>query len=181
MGCRRESVESAVVSTDHVGYSAMSLRGGQERPRRALSAFDVACRWLSRAPRSQAEVAAYLTGRGFSAQAVTAAVGRLLDLRFLDDQEFGQTRARVLAERGYGDAWIERDLDRRGLSGENISRALASLVPEADRARQWWEGRRSARPKRSGLRALLERGFAEGSAERALGPIAGDEDEDTPG
>ena len=81
----------------------------------APTAFDLACRWLGRAPRSQAEIEAKLRHLGFSERAVDKAVRRLCELHYLDDEELARARTRNLAERGYGDLWIERDLERRGL------------------------------------------------------------------
>jgi SOS response regulatory protein OraA/RecX len=49
----------------------------------------------------------------------------------LDDSRTAALRAANLAARGYGDAWIRAELERRGLPAEE---ALMDLEPERDRA-----------------------------------------------
>lgn len=138
------------------------------RPGTSPSAFDVACRWLTRGPRSVADVTARLREIGFSPRAVGAAVTRLVDLRFVDDEGLARSRAETLAARGYGDLWIERDLGRRGLGDGVVTRALASLPGEPERARAWLARlpRRGAR--RAAWGALVRRGFAPETAEDVL-------------
>lgn len=136
----------------------------------SLTAFDVACRWLTRRQRSEAEVAAYLRRLGFSDGAVGVAVQRLRDLRFVDDGELARSRARVLASRGYGDLRIAHDLEQRGVAGEAVTAALGELAPERERARSALGIRaRDRRAARSAWSTLLQRGFSQESAEAVLG------------
>jgi SOS response regulatory protein OraA/RecX len=138
---------------------------------RSLSAFDVACRWLARAPRSVAEVRARLAEIGFSPKAVGDAMARLVHLGFVNDEALAQSRAEALAGRGYGDLWIERDLGRRGLAGAVVTAALAALPREEERARAWLAGTRgrSGRRALARWRALAQRGFSLQTVERLLG------------
>ena len=76
------------------------------------------------------------------------ALDELERLGYLDDERTASLRAARLAERGYGDAYIRADLERRGLASEA---ALAALEPEAERAE-----RQSGR----GEAWLARRGFA---------------------
>jgi len=69
-------------------------------------------------------------------------------LGYLDDARTAATRAERLAERGYGDAYIRADLERRGLPSEE---AMSLLEPEAERAARFAE---------RGLAWLSRRGFA---------------------
>ena len=138
--------------------------------RRPLTAFDVACRWLGHAPRSQVEVRARLTRLGFSEGAVVDALRRLCELGFIDDRDLASTRAQTLAARGYGDAWIEHDLVRRGLDGQVANSALAGLPSEEDRARAWVAERGGDRAAGTARRTLLRRGFTPESVDGVLGP-----------
>jgi len=74
--------------------------------------------------------------------------------RALSDQE----RARVLAERGKGDAAIRFELERAGVGMAELEAALASLDPEHERAAAL-VARRGATPATA--RLLAGRGFDE--------------------
>jgi len=151
--------------------------GAMARPVPSLSAFDVACRWLARTPRSVAEIAARLGEIGFSPRAVQDAVTRLVHLGFVDDDALARSRATTLAARGYGDLWIERDLGRRSLGDEVVARALESLPAETERARAWLARAGPRRPGRAAWGALSRRGFAPETLEDVLG-VAGDDADD---
>ncbi|HEX9379963.1 MAG TPA: RecX family transcriptional regulator [Gaiellaceae bacterium] len=85
---------------------------------------------------------------------------------FLDDARFARTRAEALAERGYGDAAIRHDLERRGVAGEVLQGALDELEPERERVRGIVARRgRGART----ARYLASKGFGEEAVELASG------------
>lgn len=100
-------------------------------PRKPESALDVALRALRAADRSRAELDERLRQKGFAEEERDEALEELERLGYLDDERVARLRAERLAERGYGDAYIEADLTRRGLP---VSEALAALAPEAERA-----------------------------------------------
>jgi SOS response regulatory protein OraA/RecX len=104
-------------------------------------AEDVALRALRAADRSRSELDARLQQRGFAEEERLRALDDLERLGYLDDARTATTRAERLAERGYGNAYIRADLERRGLPTED---ALALLEPESariarfgDRGRSW--------------------------------------------
>lgn len=146
---------------------------GARRP--ILTAFDIACRWLARAPRSRAEVDARLRQLGFSDRAVEQALHRLCQLHFLDDEQLARTRAEALTARGYGNPWIERDLTERGISEELVASTLAALPAETERAHQWLERRLAGRARRVAWDTLLRRGFTVEAVESLLGPLDDEE------
>jgi len=152
----------------------MSVRG---RHSGTGTAFDLACRWLGRARRSETEVRARLTSLGFSAPTVEKTVHRLCELQFLDDSELARTRAQTLAVRGYGNAWIERDLKERGLPDDLVESAILLLAPELERATDWIERHAGGRGARAAWRSLLRRGFREEDAECVLSAVAGGDEE----
>jgi SOS response regulatory protein OraA/RecX len=118
-------------------------------PRVESRAEDVALRALRAADRSRSELDARLEQRGFAVEERRQTLDDLERLGYLDDERTAETRARHLAERGYGDAYIRADLDRRGLPTED---ALARLEPESERASRF-EDRTPA--------WLARRGFAQ--------------------
>jgi SOS response regulatory protein OraA/RecX len=148
-----------------------------ERQSGAAAAFDLACRWLGRARLSETEVRARLTNLGFTELTVEKTADRLRELRFIDDCELARTRAQTLAARGYGDAWIERDLKGRGVPEEVVERAVAGLAPETDRASDWLERHGGGRDARAVWRTLLRRGFRPEDVECVLPAAGWDDDE----
>jgi SOS response regulatory protein OraA/RecX len=86
----------------------------------------------------------------------------------VDDARFASSRARLLAERGAGDALVLTDLGRHGVDELVAREAVGALVPEADRAARIVEARgRSART----LRYLAARGFAEESLDDLIAEL----------
>ena len=90
----------------------------------------------------------------------------------LDDGRFGATRARTLAERGWGDAAIRSDLEQQGVPDELIGPALEALPPESERA--------GALVLRRGAgvataRWLARKGFGNDAIEAAAGPGIADD------
>lgn len=98
---------------------------------RKAEAVDAAARLLRHADRSRAELETRLTQRGIGTEALSDALETLERVGVLDDRKTASLRAQRLADRGYGDAWIRAELERRGLPVED---ALAELEPEQDRA-----------------------------------------------
>jgi len=86
--------------------------------------LDFAARFLEARPRSVAEVRRRLTSAGYRAELIEAAITRLGDLRFLDDELFARTwvesrdRARPRGERA-----LRRELAVRG-----VDRAIVDAV-----------------------------------------------------
>ena len=94
------------------------------------------------------------------------AVATLARVGAIDDRRFAVARAHALAGRGYGDAAISADLERRGISGGIRADALAGLEPEFDRARELVR-RRGTGAKTA--RFLASKGFGDDAVEAALG------------
>ena len=85
----------------------------------------------------------------------------------VDDARFAVGRARVLAERGWGDAAIRDDLERQAVPDELIGPALEGLPPEIERARALGR-RRGGDPATA--RWLARKGFGEDAIEAAMAP-----------
>lgn len=128
---------------------------------RTAEAVDAAARLLKHADRSRAELEARLTARGIEADAVADALATLERVGALDDARTAALRAATLAGRGYGDAWIRAELERRGLPADE---ALAELEPEQARAAQIVAGKGGGAAT---ARYLARRGFGEDAVDAA--------------
>lgn len=92
-----------------------------------------ACRFLARAPRSAAEVAAHLGACGFTPAMVAAALQGLRDLRYIDDVALARRRAEeLLLRRGCGRVRVVHELTRRGVAGSVVEAAIGAIL--ADRS-----------------------------------------------
>jgi regulatory protein len=113
-------------------------------------AIDAAARLLRHADRSRSELEQRLAAKGIEPEAVQEALDTLVRVGILDDARTAALRAERLAERGYGDAWIRAELERRSLPVEDT---LAELEAENQRAARILE--------RKGVNAawLARRGF----------------------
>jgi len=132
-----------------------------ERP----DAVETALRALRFRDRSAAELAARLEQRGVGEAEREQALDTLERIGYVDDQRFARTRAKQLADRGFGDALIRDDLERRGLAADVVEPALGALDPERERAAPIAERRgRSAKT----ARYLASRGFGEEALEELV-------------
>ena len=121
-------------------------------------ALAVATRALARREHSRLSLAERLQRAGIGEREAEEVLAELERLGLLDDGRFALERARVLAERGKGDAAIRFDLERAGVSASGVEEALARLDPERERA-EGLVGRRGATPATA--RLLAGRGFDE--------------------
>jgi regulatory protein len=121
-------------------------------------ALAVATRALARREHSRRSLAERLRCAGVGGSEAEEVLSELERLGLLDDRRFALERARVLAERGKGDAVIRFDLARSGVSGDAVEEALAQLDPERERAERLVVSR-GATPATA--RLLAVRGFDE--------------------
>jgi regulatory protein len=91
---------------------------------------------------------------------------------FVDDARVAASRARALAERGYGDEAIRLDLERKGIVRELIEDALSELADEVERV-NLVVARRGASTQTA--RYLAGRGFAADTVESAVAAESGEE------
>jgi SOS response regulatory protein OraA/RecX len=124
--------------------------------RRARALTDAA-RTLAASDRSQRALEQRLARAGHPAAARGDAIATLGRAGLLDDVRLAESRAKVLARRGYGDAAIRADLRKRLIPAAAAGDAVASLEPESDRARRLLDGQ-SVTPVF--LRRLASRGFS---------------------
>lgn len=147
------------------------------RELRRARAMGIAVRALRHADRSRRSLEERLARRAVRPDAGEAALEALERAGIVDDARVAATRARALAERGYGDAAIRFDLERQGIACGLADAAVAELEPERERARRLVERRGAGpgRPDPKTARWLAGRGFAAESVEEAVGaPFAED-------
>jgi SOS response regulatory protein OraA/RecX len=140
-------------------------------PRRSPDALEVAVGAFARRDLTGSELDQRLARAGFAADARSSALARLREAGYVDDTRVALDRANRLAGRGLGDAAIRFDLDRRGVPGDVIEEALASLECERARAsrlaRSLGGGQRAAR-------ALARKGFEADAIANAVEVVADD-------
>ena len=128
--------------------------------------IELAAKALKQGDRSRHEIDEKLARAGIGADARAESLATLERLGYVDDDRFAADRAKALAARGYGDAYIQFDLERHGAKAESAARALAALDPESDRAREQL-ARLGPTPQtlQKVLARLSRKGFADGSLE----------------
>jgi regulatory protein len=140
------------------------------------TALEAATAALARRDHSAAGLVAYLERRGAGAEDARAAVARLADAGYVDDERFAVGRAEVLAARGYGDEGIRFELEQEGVAREHVEAALAAVPPERERALGLLRG--GARGLDAACRRLAAKGFPADAVEAARAAVRRDEDGD---
>ena len=154
-----------VLPVDAVVRAGLAVGRGLDRPTarelgrevRRAKALATATRSLAASDRSQRALEQRLRRAGHSSAARADALASLDRAGVLDDARLAESRAELLARRGYGDAAIRADLRKRLIPAETAADAVAALEPELARARRLLEGE-SLTPAR--LRRLGTRGFS---------------------
>jgi SOS response regulatory protein OraA/RecX len=136
---------------------------------RRAKALAAATRSLSASDRSRRSLEQRLERAGHSATAREDAIASLAGIGALDDARLAQSRAELLARRGYGDAAIRADLRRRQIETETAASAVAALEPEPVRLRRVLENERLTPAL---LRRLAGRGFSRDSLDEVASSFA---------
>ncbi len=114
---------------------------------------------LARAPHSKRGLARKLLARGFSREAVAAAVARMGELGYINDREFAQSWVRSrMAARAEGWKALYQGLLRRGVPralAEEVVEGSCSFEEELASARRLTDGL----PPAQAVRRLSSRGF----------------------
>ena len=139
------------------------------RELRRAKALAAATRSLAASDRSQRALEQRLARAGHSAAARKDAIASLARSGVIDDARLAESRARLLARRGYGDAAIRADLRRRQIAPETAASAVAALEPESCRLRRVLEHERLTPAL---LRRLAGRGFSRDSLDEVASSFA---------
>lgn len=151
---------------------------------RAMSA---ALRLLAHRPRSRAEVATRLTRRAFSEAAIARAVDRLVELGYLDDEEFARYWVQNRVEhKPRGGRLLKQELRQKGvdagtadlvIEGTGIDEEAAAIELARARAERL-RGLDPAARRRRLAGFLRRRGYGWEVVRRALDEALGPEDEE---
>jgi SOS response regulatory protein OraA/RecX len=136
------------------------------------TALRVGLQALARRELSLVELRARLERSGVSPEDAARAGASLRKAGYQSDQRTASERARVLAARCLGDAAITADLEGRGLTADDIDRALADLPSEETRA-ETLAARLGRGPKL--LQALRRKGYSEETVYRLSGASVADQ------
>jgi SOS response regulatory protein OraA/RecX len=136
---------------------------------RRAHALAAATRSLTASDRSRRALEQRLARAGHSPSAREEAIAALDRAGLLDDARVAESRAQLLARRGYGDGAIRADLGRRLIPTDVTADAIAALEPEPERARRLLELERVTQTL---LRRLAARGFARDTLEEVASSFA---------
>jgi SOS response regulatory protein OraA/RecX len=136
---------------------------------RRAKALAAATRALAASDRSERALDQRLARAGYSATAREDAIASLARSGAVDDARLAESRAGLLARRGYGDAAIRADLGRRQVAPESAAAAVAALDRESDRLRRLLEGQ-TVTPAL--VRRLSARGFSRDSLDEVASSFA---------
>jgi SOS response regulatory protein OraA/RecX len=136
---------------------------------RRAKALAAATRSLAASDRSQRALEQRLARAGHSAAAREDAIASLARAGAIDDARLAESRAELLAGRGYGDAAIRADLRRRQIGPDVAAGAVATLEPELERLRRALENE-SVTPAL--LRRLARRGFSRDTLDEVASSFA---------
>jgi SOS response regulatory protein OraA/RecX len=166
-----------VLPTDAVVRAGLTVGRLLDRPTarelargvRRAKALAAATRSLAVSDRSQRALEQRLARAGHSAAAREDAIASLARAGAIDDARLAESRAELLARRGYGDAAIRADLRRRQIAPEVAASAVAALEPELERLRRAIENE-SVTPAL--LRRLAGRGFSRDTLDEVASSFA---------
>lgn len=135
----------------------------------------LAVRYLARRDRTVAQVEQFLVNRGASLAEARQTIGRLSDLRYLNDRSFAERWIETrLARRPMGRERLKMELQAKGVAEavvESVIRKVFREVDEEALARRLLQSRRNRRGRLTAsqaLRLLRQRGFAEETVERMI-------------
>jgi SOS response regulatory protein OraA/RecX len=135
------------------------------RELRRSHALTDAVRTLRHRDVSRGRLEERLARRGAGRAARADALATLERAGLVDDARVAASRARSLAERGYGDAAIRLALESEQLAPELVKEALAALEPERERVKTLLRDPVDDKA----LRRLAARGFAAETLEDVAG------------
>ena len=166
-----------VLPADAVVRTSLAVGRNLDRPKarelarelRRAKALAAATRSLAASSRSQEDLERRLARSRHPATARGDAIAALVRAGLIDDTRVGEARAEVLARRGYGDAAIRADLQRRLIPATAAAEVVAALEPELERARRLLAGQ-SVTPAL--IRRLSARGFSRDTLEDVASAFA---------
>ena len=159
---------------------------GSKPPAKPPTAYGAALGMLARRERSRRELRQRLGRKGFEGDEADAALDRLADQHYQDDERFAGMLARSRAGQGYGPARIRMELKTHGLADAAIRRMLDEAEVDwqasaANQLRRRYGGKPAADRAEQAKRAqfLLRRGFAAATVRYATHAEVDEADEES--
>ncbi len=134
-------------------------------------ALGLAVRTVARRDVSSGRLRERLLARGVRRQAADGALATLTNAGVVDDTRAAESRARSLADRGWGNAAVAARLAGEGFRSADVQAAVETLRPERERAEA--VAARVADPRRAWT-LLARRGFGEETVEDVVGLLDAD-------
>ncbi|MBD8872029.1 regulatory protein RecX [Rhodanobacter sp. DHB23] len=158
--------------------------GAPDKPR--PTAYDKALGLLARREQSKRELRRKLDQGGYAGEESDAALARLGDQRYQDDERFAAMLLRNRASQGYGPARIRMELKTHGLADAAIRQLLDECEVDwnasaMNQLRRRYGGKPAADREEQGKRAqfLLRRGFSAATVRYATHADVDEADEET--
>ncbi|HEU4670337.1 MAG TPA: regulatory protein RecX [Dyella sp.] len=158
---------------------------GSKPPAKPPSAYGAALGMLARRERSRRELRRKLDRKGFDGSEAEAALDRLSDQHYQDDERFAGMLARSRAGQGYGPLRIRMELKTHGLDDAAIRSCLDELEQDwrasaAAQLRKRYGGNAPADHAERAKRAqfLLRRGFSAATVRSLTHADVDDADDD---
>lgn len=158
-------------------------RGDAAAEKPPIDPYQKALGLLVRREHSRRELKRKLTDRGAEPEQSDAALDRLAEIGYQDDDRFARALARTRAAAGYGPQRIRAELGTHALTSEQIAVALDACETDwptaaCDLVARRYPGTKLTDPKQrhKAIDFLLRRGFDHSSAFAAVGSRGGSAD-----
>ncbi|MFI5265510.1 MAG: regulatory protein RecX [Candidatus Levyibacteriota bacterium] len=142
----------------------------------ATYAFNRALKYLSLRARSKKEIEEYLAKKKFEQEAISQAIEKLLALKFLNDEVYGESFTRTRQEyKGKSKYFIKYELQQKGLDQEVIDKVLSNSQEDLQTAKDFITRKKRIYTsldkkefKEKMIRLLTSRGFSWNIIKKAL-------------
>lgn len=162
----------------------MKQRGGGDKP--VPSAYDKALGLLARREQSKRELRRKLDRKGYAGEETEAALARLGEQRYQDDERFAGVLLRNRAGQGYGPLRIRMELKTHGVADATIRQLLDEAEVDwnasaAAQLRRHYGGKAAADHAERARRTqfLLRRGFSAATVRHVTHAEVDDADEES--
>lgn len=114
------------------------LHWTNNNPTDETAAFNRALRYLNLRARSKKEIEEYLKRKEFSESAISQAVQKLLELKFLNDEEYGKSfmRGRQVYK-GKSRYYVTHELRQKGIDPDTISKIVIDSQDDLHTAKEF--------------------------------------------
>lgn len=143
-------------------------------------ALDKALTFISKSKKTEKQVADYLVGKGYTEKTIQLTLEKIKSYSFVDDADYANDYVKF-ASKSKGKRLIAYELARKGISEEDVDRALDSIEDETPSAiavaKKYSKGKPLTRENRlKCYKYLLSKGFSYDTAKTAVDGIYDEDD-----